>query len=72
MLEGSGTSGQSYYWLLMARIFELALFCAGHYADNWGKWGVALGTSFRLNGRRHIWRPFLFPELALTFNSENV
>jgi len=34
MLEGSGTSGQSYYWLLMARIFELALFCAGHYADN--------------------------------------
>jgi len=34
MLEGSGTSGQSYYWLLMARIFELALFCAGHYADS--------------------------------------
>lgn len=33
-LEDSGTSGQSYYWLLMARIFELAVFCAGHYADN--------------------------------------
>jgi len=33
MLEGSGTSGQPYYWLSMARIFELALFCAGHYAD---------------------------------------
>jgi hypothetical protein len=33
-LEGSGASDQSLYWLLMARMFELALFCAGHYADN--------------------------------------
>jgi hypothetical protein len=33
-LEDSGASDQSCYWLLMARIFELALFCAGHYADN--------------------------------------
>jgi hypothetical protein len=30
----SGASGQPYYWLIMARIFELSLFCAGHYADN--------------------------------------
>lgn len=34
ILEDSGASDQSFYWLLMARIFELALFCAGHYADN--------------------------------------
>jgi len=34
ILEGSGTSGKPFYWLMMARIFELALFCAGHYADN--------------------------------------
>ena len=33
-LEDSGASDHSCYWLLMARIFELALFCAGHYADN--------------------------------------
>ena len=33
-LEDSGLLNQSSYWLLMARIFELALFCAGHYADN--------------------------------------
>jgi hypothetical protein len=34
MLECSNALGQSHYWLLMARIFELAMFCAGHYADN--------------------------------------
>jgi hypothetical protein len=33
-LEDSGAFCRSYYWLSMARIFELALFCAGHYADN--------------------------------------
>ena len=33
-LENSDPSDQSSYWLLMARIFELALVCAGHYADN--------------------------------------
>ena len=34
ILNGSGAPRQSYYWLMMARIFELSLFCAGHYADN--------------------------------------
>jgi hypothetical protein len=34
ILEDSGLCNQSSYWLLMARIFELAVFCAGHYADN--------------------------------------
>lgn len=33
-LEDSGPSDQSSYWLVLARIFELALFCAGRYADN--------------------------------------
>jgi hypothetical protein len=33
-LEESVAFSQSYYWLSMARIFELALFCAGYYADN--------------------------------------
>jgi hypothetical protein len=34
ILEDSGLCNQASYWLLMARIFELAAFCAGHYADN--------------------------------------
>lgn len=34
ILEDSDASEQYCYWLLMARIFELALFCAGNYADN--------------------------------------
>lgn len=34
MLEASAASGQSCFWLLKARIFELSLLCAGHYADN--------------------------------------
>jgi len=34
ILEDSGLCNQASYWLLMARIFELAVFCAGHYADN--------------------------------------
>ena len=34
ILNGSGAPRQSYYWLMMARIFELSLFCAGQYADN--------------------------------------
>jgi hypothetical protein len=34
ILEESGASDQSIYWLIMVRIFELALFCAGNYADN--------------------------------------
>jgi hypothetical protein len=34
MLEDSDASDQHCYWLVMARIFELALFCAGNYADN--------------------------------------
>ena len=34
ILEDSGLCNQSSYWLLTARIFELAVFCAGHYADN--------------------------------------
>jgi hypothetical protein len=34
ILEDSDTSDQPCYWLAMARIFELALFCAGNYADN--------------------------------------
>jgi hypothetical protein len=34
ILEASDAFHQASYWLLMARIFELALLCAGHYADN--------------------------------------
>jgi hypothetical protein len=34
ILEDSGAFDRSFYWLVMARIFELALFCAGNYADN--------------------------------------
>ncbi len=34
ILENAGASDPSCYWLMMARIFELALICAGHYADN--------------------------------------
>jgi hypothetical protein len=34
ILEDSGACSRICYWLVMARIFELALFCAGHYADN--------------------------------------
>jgi hypothetical protein len=34
ILNDSGAHRQSYYWLMLARIFELSLFCAGHYADN--------------------------------------
>lgn len=34
ILEDSGDFDQAIYWLVMARIFELALFCAGNYADN--------------------------------------
>jgi hypothetical protein len=34
ILEDSGASDQYCYWLVMARIFELSLFCAGNYADN--------------------------------------
>ena len=34
ILEDSGASDQPCYWLVMARLFELALLCAGHYADN--------------------------------------
>ena len=34
ILEDSGASDLSCYWLMMARIFELALICAGQYADN--------------------------------------
>jgi hypothetical protein len=33
-LEEIERTDQPEYWMLMARIFELALFCAGHYADN--------------------------------------
>ena len=33
-LEDSGYCDQSSYWLVLARIFELAMLCAGHYADN--------------------------------------
>ena len=33
-LEDSVPSNQSSYWLVLARIFELALFCSGHYVDN--------------------------------------
>ena len=34
ILEDSCASDQPLYWLVMIRIFELALFCAGNYADN--------------------------------------
>jgi hypothetical protein len=34
ILEDSGPSDQSSYWLVLARIFELAMLCAGNYADN--------------------------------------
>jgi hypothetical protein len=34
ILEDSDASDQPCYWLVMAWIFELALFCAGNYADN--------------------------------------
>jgi hypothetical protein len=34
ILEDSDASDPYCYWLVMARIFELALFCAGNYADN--------------------------------------
>ena len=34
ILEDLGASDQYCYWLVMARIFELTLFCAGNYADN--------------------------------------
>jgi hypothetical protein len=33
-LEATGRIEQPEFWLLTARLFELALFCAGHYADN--------------------------------------
>jgi len=32
-LHGLGPSGSVCYWLLTARLAELALLCAGHYAD---------------------------------------
>ena len=34
ILEDSNASDRSYYWLMTARIFELALLYAGHCADN--------------------------------------
>jgi hypothetical protein len=34
VLEDSGMDQQPVYWLVMARLFEAAMVCAGHYADN--------------------------------------
>lgn len=33
-LETYNTTDRPVYWLMMARLFELSLICAGHYADN--------------------------------------
>ncbi|MBW2605238.1 MAG: hypothetical protein JRE28_13145 [Deltaproteobacteria bacterium] len=33
-LEAYDTSFRPAYWLMTARLFELSLICAGHYADN--------------------------------------
>jgi hypothetical protein len=33
-LEAYGTTDRPVYWLVMARLFELSLICAGLYADN--------------------------------------
>ena len=33
-LETYNTADRAVYWLMMARLFELSLICAGHYADN--------------------------------------
>jgi hypothetical protein len=33
-LETYNTTDRPAYWLMMARLFELSLICAGHYADN--------------------------------------
>ena len=33
-LKDSGAVDPACFWLVMARIFELTLICAGHYADN--------------------------------------
>jgi hypothetical protein len=33
-LKTYGTADRLVYWLMMARLFELSLICAGHYADN--------------------------------------
>jgi hypothetical protein len=33
-LEAYNTTDRPVYWLMMARLFELSLICAGHYADN--------------------------------------
>ncbi len=33
-LEAYNTTDRPVYWLVMARLFELSLICAGHYADN--------------------------------------
>lgn len=51
------------YWLLMARLAEMTLLCAGHYADN-----AELGLAYRLlfscdeNGGRAVF-PFLCDQL---------
>lgn len=34
MLEGPDNDDSAVYWLLIARLAELGLVCAGHYADN--------------------------------------
>lgn len=33
-LEWCGSPGEPVYWLMMARLMEMALLCAGNYADN--------------------------------------
>jgi len=33
-LEAYGKTLRPVYWLMMARLFELSLICAGYYADN--------------------------------------
>jgi len=33
-LKTDDTTVRPVYWLMMARLFELSLICAGHYADN--------------------------------------
>ena len=33
-LKDYDTTHRPVYWLMMARLFEMALICAGHYADN--------------------------------------
>ncbi len=33
-LEAYGTTDRPVYWLMISRLFELSLICAGYYADN--------------------------------------